>query len=365
MKSYKPLLMGAVIVLGVISVPSIVVHADAGVVTNDFSVKDNAGNIVKEFKSNEEIKIDTEAEQTYKITVNHNSYEIDKGYVLKTIKHEEESLTLLQENITLKTSPDLFGSSILEINKGEVVHRIPEVAEQNGFVKVRTFQSIEGWVLKSALKQNVRNVLVQTKAFINSDSEQAKSLFYGDSVTIIGFEENQYKLELGENELLVNKESVSFTEPSERNRFEVPVHTSNPASLITSLPGWRTDPVYGGRRYHGGIDLAVPKNTPIYATADGYVVKTHTGESYNNGAGYGNYIKLGHAEDVISIYAHLTSLTVKEGEKIRKGQLIGYSGSTGKSTGYHLHFQMEQNGVLLDTSLIIKGVVGDLKLAPR
>jgi murein DD-endopeptidase MepM/ murein hydrolase activator NlpD len=115
----------------------------------------------------------------------------------------------------------------------------------------------------------------------------------------------------------------------------------------------------------GGTDIALPKNTPIYATVDGQVIKTHTGETHNNGAGYGNYVELSHAEGITSLYAHLATLVVKDGEKVTKGQLIGYSGSTGKSTGNHLHFQMEQNGVLLDTSLIIKEVFGDLQPAPR
>jgi murein DD-endopeptidase MepM/ murein hydrolase activator NlpD len=157
---------------------------------------------------------------------------------------------------------------------------------------------------------------------------------------------------------------ANYVATAEVAGFANPVNLPNVASLITSLPGWRTDPVYGDRRHHGGTDVGIPKNTPIYATADGTVSVTHTGETYNNGAGLGNYVQLDHADGFISQYGHLTSVSVKKGDTVKKGQLVGMSGSTGKSTGYHLHFTIKHNGVLMDTSQIIKGEQGKLRPAP-
>jgi murein DD-endopeptidase MepM/ murein hydrolase activator NlpD len=361
MKSYKKISTGAVVALGLVAIPSMVAHADEGVVTNNFEAKDKNGNEIKDFKENEIIQLKSENESNYQISFNGQVFQTEKGNILKTIKHEEESLSVLKENTTLKTFPDIFGNTLLQLNKEEVIHRVDEVAEQNGFTKVRTSQGLEGWALTSSLKQNLRSIPVNTSAFIDEDTQKDKSLKYGDAVTVVGFESNQYKVSLGDSSVLVGKSAISFTEPPKK--FQSPVHQSNPR--ITSLPGWRTDPVYGGRRHHGGVDLGIPVNTPIYATADGIVIQTHTGETYNNGAGYGNYVKLSHKDDITSIYAHLNSLVVKNGEHVKQGQLVGYSGSTGKSTGPHLHFQMEQNGVLLDTSDIVKGALNELEPAPK
>ncbi|PLS19676.1 hypothetical protein CVD28_04475 [Bacillus sp. M6-12] len=361
MKSYKKISAGAVVALGLVAVPSVVAYADEGVVTSNFEVKDKDGNLIKDFKENDILHLKSENESNYLIDLNGQVYQAEKGNILKTIKHEEESLSVLKESTTLKISPDLFGNTLLQLNKGEVIHRVDEVTEQNGFTKVRTNQSVEGWVLTSSLKQNLRSIPVNTSAFIDEDTQEDKSLKYGDTVTVVGFESNQYKVTLGVSSVLISKSAISFTEPPKK--FQSPVQQLNPR--ITSLPGWRTDPVYGDRRHHGGVDVAIPTNTPIYATADGIVVQTHTGETYNNGAGYGNYVKLSHKDDITSVYAHLTSLVVKSGEQVKQGQLVGYSGSTGKSTGPHLHFQMEQHGVLLDTSDIVKGALNELESAPK
>ncbi|PLS19675.1 hypothetical protein CVD28_04470 [Bacillus sp. M6-12] len=216
MKSYKKLSIGTVLALSVVAVPTIIAHADEGVVTDDFSVKDKDGKVVKDFKTNEVVQLKSESEQNYRISVNEKEYEIEKENILKTIKHEEESLEVLEENMTLKTSPDLFGSTLLQLNKGETVFRVDGANEQNGFVKVRTGQSVEGWVLKSSLKQNIRNVPVNTSAFIDDDSEKDKSLAYGEAVIIVGFEDNQYKLSIEDKTVLVNKSAISFTEPPKR-----------------------------------------------------------------------------------------------------------------------------------------------------
>lgn len=108
--------------------------------------------------------------------------------------------------------------------------------------------------------------------------------------------------------------------------------TSGP---ITSEYGWRTDPFTGARSLHDGIDIGAASGTPIYATDQGRVIQV--GDS---GSGFGNWTLIDHGNGIISGYAHQSSYAVGNGQNVGKGQTIGYVGSTGRSTGPHLHFQM-------------------------
>jgi murein DD-endopeptidase MepM/ murein hydrolase activator NlpD len=108
------------------------------------------------------------------------------------------------------------------------------------------------------------------------------------------------------------------------------------SGVITSQMGAR----WG--RLHAGIDIAGPIGTPVYAAADGTVC--FTGVS----GGYGNLIRINHGSDTVTYYAHLKSISVKEGQHVKKGQRIGYMGNTGRSTGPHLHFEIRKNGNPVD-----------------
>lgn len=111
---------------------------------------------------------------------------------------------------------------------------------------------------------------------------------------------------------------------------------------LSSDYGMRTHPVLGGRRSHNGVDLAGPTGTPVYATADGVVGKAQYFGSY------GNYIQIEHGGELETRYAHLSGYTVAAGQKVRKGDLIGYIGSTGRSTGPHLHYEVRIGGEPVD-----------------
>jgi murein DD-endopeptidase MepM/ murein hydrolase activator NlpD len=108
---------------------------------------------------------------------------------------------------------------------------------------------------------------------------------------------------------------------------------------FTSGYGTRTDPFQGRAARHQGIDLAAPMGTPIYATADGVV----TDAGYNNG-GYGNLIKVDHGRGIETRYGHLSAILVRAGQRIVRGQQIGRMGSTGRSTGSHLHYEVRIDG---------------------
>jgi murein DD-endopeptidase MepM/ murein hydrolase activator NlpD len=127
-------------------------------------------------------------------------------------------------------------------------------------------------------------------------------------------------------------------------------------AMLTSDYGMRTHPVLGGRRNHKGVDLAQPTGTPVYATADGIVSMA---ERYSS---YGNYIQIEHGGELQTRYAHLSGYTVAAGEQVRKGQLIGFVGSTGRSTGPHLHYEVRVSGEAVDPRPYM--VATDLAIAP-
>ena len=107
---------------------------------------------------------------------------------------------------------------------------------------------------------------------------------------------------------------------------------------FSSAFGWRVHPVYKDYRFHYGVDLGGPKGTPIKATRSGKV----TLATYNKSAGY--YVKIDHGDGFTSIYMHLTHYIVKKGDTVEAGEVIGYMGSTGTSTGSHLHFGITYKG---------------------
>ena len=115
---------------------------------------------------------------------------------------------------------------------------------------------------------------------------------------------------------------------------------------ITSLFGYREDPFTGEIAYHGGTDIAAPGGTPILAAADRTVSIANGTDSW--GGSYGYHVKIGHADSFETLYAHCSSICVTEGQQVKQGEVIAYVGTTGSSTGNHLHFEVRQNGERMD-----------------
>ena len=112
---------------------------------------------------------------------------------------------------------------------------------------------------------------------------------------------------------------------------------------IASGFGYRIDPVYKTVKMHAGLDFAAPQGTPIYATADGTVRV-----SGNLGNGYGNHVIINHGYGYQTLYGHMFKTKSRPGERVKRGEIIGYVGSTGKSTGPHLHYEVHKNTQHLD-----------------
>ncbi|PKM71946.1 MAG: peptidase M23 [Firmicutes bacterium HGW-Firmicutes-16] len=111
---------------------------------------------------------------------------------------------------------------------------------------------------------------------------------------------------------------------------------------ITSKFGYRIHPIFGDKRYHAGVDISANSGTTIMAADAGTIVSAVYSSSY------GNYVVISHGNGMVTLYAHMSSMAVKSGQTVTKGQTVGYVGSTGWSTGPHLHFEIKVNGQLVD-----------------
>ncbi len=132
-----------------------------------------------------------------------------------------------------------------------------------------------------------------------------------------------------------NSSSGSTTPPSSGESFKFPMAY---CTMLTSSYGYRVHPITGNYSFHNGVDLAAGQGTPIYATKSGKV----TTATYNYAYGY--YVVINHLDGYSSLYGHMTHYTVSEGDYVERGEVIGYVGSTGYSTGPHLHFTIYYNG---------------------
>lgn len=137
--------------------------------------------------------------------------------------------------------------------------------------------------------------------------------------------------------MVKNKEALLAATPAIQ-----PVSNKDLSRLASGF-GYRIDPVYKTTKMHAGLDFAAPQGSPVYATADGVVELAG-----NTGNGYGNHVVIQHGFSYETLFGHMVRIKVKAGQKIRRGEVIGWVGSTGKSTGPHLHYEVHKNGVPVD-----------------
>ena len=138
---------------------------------------------------------------------------------------------------------------------------------------------------------------------------------------------------------------------AELERQEAANNITSTGTYIWPLPGyspgsaygWRMHPIYHEMRFHAGEDIGAPSGTPILAADSGIATVIP-----NNGNGYGNYIMINHGGGRVTLYAHMSAFAISNGQSVSQGQVIGYVGSTGNSTGPHLHFEVRVNGATTD-----------------
>ncbi|MGE0567470.1 MAG: M23 family metallopeptidase [Bacteroidia bacterium] len=119
----------------------------------------------------------------------------------------------------------------------------------------------------------------------------------------------------------------------------MPINKKDLSHAVTSGFGWRTHPIYKTPEFHPGMDFTAIQGTPIYSTGDGVIERAD-----NLAQGYGNHVVVNHGFGYQTLYAHMVKIACKVGQKVKRGQLIGYVGSTGLSTAPHVHYEVIKNG---------------------
>ena len=224
----------------------------------------------------------------------------------------------------------------------------------------------------NVINSRIRLMDQQMKQLEKRDNDVYRSIFEASPVADSARQkqmemENEIRLvsSMDENELAYSL-AATLNSISNRMKFQEKSYSDiegmikNKAKLLASTPaiqpvsnkdltrvasgfGSRIDPVYKTVKFHAGLDFAAPQGTPIYATADGRI--TTAG---NTGNGYGNHVEINHGYSYETLYGHMVRVKVRIGQLVKRGEVIGWVGSTGKSTGPHLHYEVHKNGRPID-----------------
>jgi len=221
---------------------------------------------------------------------------------------EEKTQKLQQQMTDLETRDNEVYRTIFEANPIPDSVRLKEMEKNKEIKLVMSMNSVD---LENSITNSLNNLTLRM-------AYQEKS--YND---ITRFIKNK-------DELLAATPAIQPVSNSELKR-------------IASGFGYRIDPVYKTVKYHAGLDFSAPQGTPIYATANG-VVRT----AGNLGNGFGNHVIINHGYGYETLYGHMFKLKVKSGARVKRGEIIGWVGNTGKSTGPHCHYEVHKNGRPLD-----------------
>ena len=187
---------------------------------------------------------------------------------------------------------------------------IPEEQRRAGFGGVNRYKSLEGF--------NNSEIIID--ATMRLDVIQKQMVIQSKSLDEIA-------------KLAEEKEKLLAAIPAIQ-----PVRNEDLTRMASGF-GWRTDPFTKARKMHKGMDFTAPRGTPIFASGDGVVTRAD-----NRSSGYGKHIRIEHGYGYLSLYAHLSKYNVTKGQKVKRGDLIGFVGNTGRSQAPHLHYEVWKDG---------------------
>ncbi|WP_025741528.1 M23 family metallopeptidase [Aquimarina pacifica] len=187
---------------------------------------------------------------------------------------------------------------------------IPEALRNAGFGGVNRYKNLEGFDNSDIIIHSSERIDKLTKQIV----VQSKSL---DEIA----------------DLAKQKEELLATIPAIQ-----PIQNSDLKRMASGY-GWRSDPFTKARKFHYGMDFSAATGTPIYASGNGVVTRADA-----NSTGYGRHIRIDHGFNYVSLYAHLSKYNVKKGQKVKRGDVIGFVGSTGRSVAPHLHYEIFKDG---------------------
>ena len=187
---------------------------------------------------------------------------------------------------------------------------IPEEQRRSGFGGVNRYDYLEGFESSDVIVNTTERLDILTKELVI----QSKSL---DEIEL----------------LAKNNESLLTSIPAIQ-----PVSSSDLKRMASGY-GYRIDPFTKKRTMHWGMDFSAKTGTPIYATGDGRIARADA-----RAVGFGNHVRIDHGFGYVSIYAHMDKIVVRRGNKVKRGDLIGYVGNTGRSVAPHLHYEIVKDG---------------------
>jgi murein DD-endopeptidase MepM/ murein hydrolase activator NlpD len=187
---------------------------------------------------------------------------------------------------------------------------IPEEQRRAGFGGINRYKKYEGYDNSQLVIESAKRIDILEKAIV----VQSKSL---DEIA----------------KLAKNKEQLLSAIPAIQ-----PIKNSDLTRMASGF-GWRRDPFTKARKFHKGMDFTAKRGTPVYASGDGKITRADSRSS-----GYGKHIRIDHGYGYVSLYAHLNGYNVRRGQKIKRGDVIGFVGSTGRSQAPHLHYEIAKDG---------------------
>ena len=234
----------------------------------------------------------------------------------RALKHELTNLQLQYDLINKRVS-DAFAALESVEERDNSIYRlyfeanpIPEEQRRAGFGGVNRYRKYEGFDNSKLIIESNKRIDQLQKAIV----VQSRSL---DEIAVLAEDKEKFLSAIPAIQPVRNKD----------------------LKHMASGYGYRTDPFTKVRKFHFGMDFTAPRGTPIYATGDGIVKRADS-----NSSGYGNHIRIDHGYGYVSLYAHLYKYNVRANQKVKRGDLIGYVGSTGRSEAPHLHYEVFKDG---------------------
>ena len=233
-----------------------------------------------------------------------------------------------RENENLQLNLDLFSKRIAESSailnqlqeRDNNIYRmyfeanpIPNEQRKAGFGGVNRYKSLDGYDNSKMIKQLTKDIDILSKQLVI----QSKSL---DEIVILAKE----------------KEKMLAAIPA-----ILPVKLVDLTRMASGYK-WRMHPILKIRKFHKGMDFTAPTGTPIYASGNGKVIRS------SRSATYGRVVYINHGYGYTTIYAHMSKIKAKRGQNVKRGDLIGYVGNTGRSVSAHLHYEVRKNGKALN-----------------
>jgi murein DD-endopeptidase MepM/ murein hydrolase activator NlpD len=223
---------------------------------------------------------------------------------------------LADSKIEFSVKDDIDPKGTVISNPTRIVIDLPGIVYQGPTVRRRVGKGVDS-VRVGQVDANTTRMVVEFSPDITLNPQDLK---------LKSSQPGKWTMQLPQSIAAIDLNSVA--------KFTAPV-----TGEISSGFGWRVHPVTGERKLHKGVDFAAPTGTPIFAAADGLV----TDAGWTDG-GYGNIVELRHDDGSVTLYAHANSVYVAKGQTVSRGQAIAEVGTTGRSTGPHLHFEVQPDG---------------------